>query len=472
MSGREYGVGDEGREKEHRVHTTKRAARAGQLAIYGMVFGQMEMVQVATGIIAISLGLNLLWAVIAIVAGNLLGGIFMAYHSAQGPKLGIPQMIQSRAQFGMIGASLPLALAIVAYIGFFAGGAVLGGGAIARLLHVSTSLGIVVCSVFTLGITVVGYDLVHRYDRIMAFVFAAVFGVLTIKLATSQPQHFSAHGITFGHVFLAMSIFAVALLAYAPYVADYSRYLPESASISRTFWYTYLGAVISSCWMQIVGAMAGVVALKAVSDNPVGYVSGLLGSSLSWLILVVVVLGIMGINAKNLYGCFMSLTTTVTPFANLGSGSSLRAVVSTIACVVGSALAIWGQGNFLGNLENFLVLLLYFMIPWTAINLVDFYFVKRGVYSVSDIFKMDGIYGVINWKTISVYVVAVLVEIPFINSALYVGPVARYLGGADLAWIVSLAVASVLYYLVADRTVPETKPGKEEMILEQTGKTL
>src|SRR5579875_598171 len=84
----------------------------------------MQTVPIVTGALAVILGLNLFWSIVAIVIGNLLGAIFMAYHSAQGPKLGIPKMIQSRAQFGLIGAVLPLIFVMIMYIGYNSTGAV------------------------------------------------------------------------------------------------------------------------------------------------------------------------------------------------------------------------------------------------------------------------------------------------------------------------------------------------------------
>ena len=91
----------------------------------------MQVTTVVTGALAVILGLPLGWALVAVVVGNALGGIFMALHSAQGPTMGIPQMIQSRAQFGFYGAILPLVLVILMYLGFFASSAVLGGQALA-----------------------------------------------------------------------------------------------------------------------------------------------------------------------------------------------------------------------------------------------------------------------------------------------------------------------------------------------------
>ena len=56
---------------------------------------------------------------VAIVVGQAVGGVLMALHSAQGPQMGIPQMIQSRAQFGSWGALLVTVIAAVMYVGFF-----------------------------------------------------------------------------------------------------------------------------------------------------------------------------------------------------------------------------------------------------------------------------------------------------------------------------------------------------------------
>jgi hypothetical protein len=50
--------------------------------------------RLAAGLIGVSLGLNFIWAGIAIVLGALVGTLVMAFHSAQGPRLSLPQMIQ------------------------------------------------------------------------------------------------------------------------------------------------------------------------------------------------------------------------------------------------------------------------------------------------------------------------------------------------------------------------------------------
>jgi nucleobase:cation symporter-1, NCS1 family len=47
---------------------------------------------------------------------------------------------------------------------------------------------------------------------------------------------------------------------------------------------------------------------------------------------------------------------------------------------------------------NSLTLMLYLLVPWTALNLVDFFFVRHGHYAITDIFRPDGVYGAWGWR--------------------------------------------------------------------------
>ena len=44
------------------------------------------------------------------------------------------------------------------------------------------------------------------------------------------------------------------------------------------------------------------------------------------------------------------------------------------------------------------------------------------------------------------YVVAILVEVPSVNSTFYVGPFVNLLGEADISWIVGMVVAALLSF--------------------------
>lgn len=424
----------------------------------------LQITPVATGALAVVLGLNLPWAIFAIVIGNALGGLFMAYHSAQGPKLGLPQMIQSRAQFGVLGAILPLLSVIVLGYGYFAVSAVLGGQAAATLLHVPIWSGIIIVNFLTIVLAIAGYELIQRYERIVAGILGIIFLVITIRLFTAPHVQSAKYAVTGGTVLLAISIFVTWQITYAPYVSDYSRYLPARTRTATTFWYTYLGTVLSSTWMMCLGAGAAILAENAVSDDTAHYLGGVFGSSASAIFYLAVIAGIVATNVANLYTPFLTFLSAIEPAVKLRgiatSGRVWRVAVCIVGGVIGTVLAIAGNGTgFFTDFTNFLLLLLYVMIPWTAINLVDFYIVKRGKYSVTDIFNSAGIYHRFNWKTIAVFLGTIAIEVPFMNSTLYSGPFAKYMGGADISWIVGLAVASGAYLLVGERPSPEQVDG-------------
>src|SRR6185437_13039122 len=80
--------------------------------------GNAQLATVATGAVGILLGGNLIWMAVAVILGCALGTFFMAMISTEGPQLGLPQMIQSRPQFGYVGALLVWVAALFVYIGF------------------------------------------------------------------------------------------------------------------------------------------------------------------------------------------------------------------------------------------------------------------------------------------------------------------------------------------------------------------
>jgi NCS1 family nucleobase:cation symporter-1 len=406
----------------------------------------VQITTVATGALAVVLGLNLTWAILSILIGNLIGGLYMATHSIQGPRLGVPQMIQSRAQFGMYGAILPLVVVVIMYIGFFVLSAVLGGQALASLLHVTTAEGIVIVNAVVLVGTWFGHNLIHAYNRVMSVVSLVFFTILLVYLAAHVPAHLAPSNVNYGTVFLVISIMVSWQLTWAPYVSDYSRYLPEDTPSRRTFWYTYVGSAIGASFVMIVGALAALTAYSRIVSNAPVYLAGLF-PSVKWLFLLVFAAGVVSINLENVYGAFLTFFTGISPTGESSQGSRGRVIATTAMAIIGTFVAILASSNFLTNLTNFVLFLLYFLIPWTAINLTDYYVIHRGRYVVRQFFQANGRWGRVNWTALIIFVATVAIEVPFMDTTIYVGPVAKHFEGADFAWIIGFVVAAVAYYL-------------------------
>lgn len=410
----------------------------------------MQMTTVLTGVLAAVFGLTFLWALVAIIIGVAIGGLIMALHSAQGPVLGIPQMIQSRAQFGFIGAIVPVAVSVIMYVGFFAASNLLGGQAINAVApHIPLNAGIIICAILTTLLAIAGYDAIHRWAGYCGWAFLVAFLALTISLfarglVPSAVWHFGS--LQFGPFLLMLATSAIWVISYAVYVSDYSRYLPADTDRSKTFWYTYWGGCISSAWLLAFGALLGVILPKSIEDTTAVTLS--LAGPVKIPLMIIIAAGVIFVDALNAYGaslCFLTITEQGRKILGTGRGARVGTLVGV--GLVGTILGVAASPHFLTDYSNFLFLLLYFLIPWSAINLVDFYLVSRGQYDLRSIFDIHGQYGQVRVWAVICYAIGFLVEIPFMNTTLFEGPVAKSMNGGDISWIIGLIVSGGLFYI-------------------------
>ncbi|MCB8907018.1 cytosine permease [Streptomyces sp. CB02980] len=417
----------------------------------------MQITAIVDGALSVVFGADALWAIPALLIGNLLGGIVMALHSAQGPRLGVPQMISSRAQFGVHGAVLPLLLVILMYLGFAATGSVLAGQALSEMLHIdNTDAGILIFGALTAVVAVTGYRLIHIAGRIATVVGVLGLGYLLVRLFTQYDvgAHVGNKGFETATFLLAVGLGAGWQLTFGPYVADYSRYLPRDTSMRATFWSTFAGSVIGSQWAMTLGALTAAVAGKTFLSDQVGFLGDLAGPAvLAVLIYLVIVVGKLTVNCLNAYGGFMSMLTTVTAF----DGRSRISAAARAAYIVGftavsMVIALAASDDFLNNFKNFVLLILMVFTPWSAINLVDYYLISRERVDIPALYDPDGRYGRWNVTALTCYVVGVAVQIPFLATKLYTGAITKRLDGADISWIVGLVVTAALYWLWVRRT--------------------
>src|ERR1700731_1995069 len=92
-----------------------------------------------------------------------------------------------------------------------------------------------------------------------------------------------------------------------------------------------------------------------------------------------------------------SLGTNSKKFMSAQNRQAVRLIGILFIFVVGTILACLSSAHFHSSFENFIGVLLFFFVPWSAINLVDYYLVKHGRYDVQSFFKPDGIYGGFQW---------------------------------------------------------------------------
>ncbi len=329
----------------------------------------LQITAIVTGALAVVLGGDVFWSLIGLLIGQLLGGGVMALHAAQGPKLGLPQMISSRVQFGVYGAAIPIVLVCLMYLGFTATGTVLSGQALGQLFGVSDSVGILIFASVIVLVTVLGYRVIHFIGRVASIIGVIAFVYLFARLmsqtdvgALLQIRHFS-----WSSFLLAVSLAASWQIAFGPYVADYSRYLPSKTSSVKTFFAAGAGSVIGAQVAMILGVFAAASANGQFAGHEVAYIVGLGGTGATAALLYFsIAFGKVTISTLNSYGSFMCIATIISGFRGHLNVTRLQRLVFVLV-IVGAAtlIALLGQHSFLGAFKSFILFLLAFFTPWS-----------------------------------------------------------------------------------------------------------
>lgn len=412
-----------------------------------------NLTTLATGMVGAALGASLLTSLLAILSGTAVGTVFTAFHSAQGPQLGLPQMIQSRAQFGYRGVVVICAVVVFSIVGFNVFNQILA----ADVLTLTTGadlpdLWFVVITALALALAIFGYHWIHRFQTWLTWVFLATFGVFTVAALIWSDIPDGQLGLgqfTWAAFLVQFGAAAAYALGWAPYVSDYSRYLPPQTSPRKALFYTYTGVFIGAAWLMALGALvaalfAGASPLDAVRQAA----DGILPGSGLWL-LIAALPGLVTVITINIYAASLELITMLDSFRAVRPTRRLRVVSCTVVAAAGLLGAMLSTGEFLSNFGSFLVVLLYLLVPWTSVNLVDYYVVRRGHYAVREIFMPGGVYGTWGWRGLGAYLVGIVAMIPFVVTVWFTGPVASAMGGVDVALFVGLIASAVAYVVVA-----------------------
>jgi nucleobase:cation symporter-1, NCS1 family len=425
--------------------------------------GNFHFFTIAIGFVGPSMGLSFGYTALAGTVGILFGTLFAAFHASQGAELGLPQMVQSRAQFGFRGVVVVLIGTLFTFMGFNVANSVLSAQGLNGILGWSPWLVTVLTSLAAALLAIYGYDWLHRIFRWCFFVCLPLYAVLTVAIILGKvpPTHLVSGGfsaVAFAGQFAASASFNI---TYAPSVSDYSRYLPRNTSRYAIIAAVYAGAASSAIWLIVVGAWLatrlgatdGLVALN-VAGNALLPGFGVLLSLCS----VTALTAATGLNA---YSGMLTVVTALNSLFEITPTARLRVVTVGALAVAWVTLAFASTANTIELLFTALTMMLYLLVPWTSINLIDYFFVRRGRYVIEQLFLPEGIYGAWGARGLSAYVIGFAATVPFfVLPEVYVGPAARALGGVDVGWLVGLLVSGAVY-AVMSRSVD---PAREALV--------
>ena len=251
-------------------------------------------------------------------------------------------------------------------------------------------------------------------------------------------------GFSFVAFLVQFSVAASYNITYAPYVSDYSRYLPRDTKPSSIISSVFIGASASPAWLiplgawmaTYLGASDALAGINETGNDAVSY----LGSVLA-IVSTLVLVATMGLNA---YSGMLTVVTAIDSLKSVKPTRQLRVVTITVLAVAWLVMSLL-LTNATSALNTTLLIMLYLLAPWTAVNLTDYFFVRRGHYAIADLFTPNGIYGAWSWRSLTAFTAGVLAEIPFVDLPFFVGPAAKAMGEVDIAFIIGLLVSGVVY---------------------------
>ncbi len=434
------------------VPASERHGTVRQLGAFWFV-SSVNLTGLATGVTTLSAGAGLTWTLVATVLGSLFGTFFMAFHSAQGPQLGLPQLVQSRPQFGYLGAAVTVwVFAFVNYVAFNTSDAILSGDALQALVGVAPDVGYFFSASVAALVALFGYRWIHRVNQWLTWPLLLVMTGLT--LAATRPAALPLAVWAPGPFKLApfMTVFAIVAgfqLGWAPYVSDYSRYLPANVGVRATFWWTYLPSALSAVWVFGLGAMMSAAAAPGLTPvEAFRSVGDVLWPGFGTVAVVAQFVGLLAVMAVNHYGGMMSLISIADSLRPVRPTRGARVVgIVAMFVVVWATARLVGVERFTSFYGNVLIYIGYLFTPWTAINLADYFFVRRGRYSIREIFRPDGMYGRWGWRGQAAYGLALAAMVPFMVTTPFTGWAARALGGIDGTIFVGLVVGGGAYQI-------------------------
>ena len=427
--------------------------------------GNFQYFTIPIGFVGPALGLSLGWSILAGVLGIWFGTLFMAFHATQGPVFGLPQMIQTRAQMGYRGVVVALFAVLFTYMAFNVADQVLLASGLNGAFGWNPDAGRHRHRDPAAALAIFGYDWVHRVFRFLLVISFPCYAIISVAIlvghagghAPGAPRRVRlrrVHVPVLGGRRLQHHLRAVRL-GLLPLHAARTR--PRSIIAA-----VFFGASGSAIWLIALGAWLatrlnisdGLVGLQKSGDNvaaPLGSITAFLSAT--------ALLATMGMNA---YGGMLTVLTGIDSFKTIRTSRVWRAatvlVLAAIWYGIGQSISTSGSDTAVSAVLNSLTLMLYLLVPWTALNLVDFFFVRRGHYAITDIFRPDGVYGAWGWRGLTAYFAGFAAEIPFmvlppIAGFSYTGYFPNHVtNGVDYSWVVGLLVSG-LVYLVLSRSL-------------------
>jgi NCS1 family nucleobase:cation symporter-1 len=374
----------------------------------------VSVLAISYGSFIVGFGVSFWQATIAAVIGIVLSFALCGVVALAGKRGSAPTMVLSRAAFGVNGNALPTFLSWVLLVGWetvLVSLASLGTATVFGELgwgggDATKVLGFLVTAALVVTAGILGFDVIMRLQAwitIATIVLTIGFIALTLDEVDWDKVSSAPSGSTqafIGALALVATGFGV---GWANTAADYSRYLPRSASGRGVFGWTTFGGAVAPIVLTVFGillALSSSDLSDAIAGDPIGALTTLLPTWYLVPFIIVAVLGLVGGAVLDIYSSGLSL---------LAAGIRLprwqAAFVDGVIMILGTIYVVFFGDEFFAEFQGFLITVGVPIAAWAGVFVADL-LLRHQSYADAELYDPRGRYGSVHWPAVLLVVVA------------------------------------------------------------------
>src|SRR4051794_25586961 len=361
------------------------------VSVFGLAYGSFLL----------GFGISFWQAVVAGVVGIVVSFLLCGLIAIAGKRGSAPTLVLSRAAFGVNGNPVPSVLSWVLTVGWETALVSLATLATAQLFDqlgwsggtATKGVALLVVAALVVGGGGLGFHVIMRMQTGITWV-TGVLTVVYIVLVADHIDWSTVSALPSGSTAAFVGALVLAMTGYGfgwvNAAADYSRYLPRSASSRGVVGWTTFGGALAPVVLLVAGGLLAGSDPKLSSDiglDPIGALGSILPTWVLVPFIVVVLLGVIGGGALAPFSLRLSLLA-----AGLRVPRPVAAMIDGTLMVIGTIAVVFFADSFIGPFQGFLITLGVPIAAWCGIFLADIA-LRRRDYAEVDLFDPRGRYG-------------------------------------------------------------------------------
>jgi purine-cytosine permease-like protein len=410
----------------------------------------VSLLALSYGSFFLGFGISFRQATAAAIIGTVGSFFLVGLSSLAGKRSNAPTAVLVRASFGVKGSIVPGLLSYLVFVGWetvLVSLATLATGTVfSRFAGFDNNLALVLGFIFSVTLTmlggVLGFNMIMRIQKILTITTVAMTGVyiaLTVENIDWQLVNSIEDGSS--QAFIGAVIFAITGigLGWVNCAADYSRYLPRSASSRGVVGWTVFGASVVPILLVIYGTALSASnsdLSQAIANDPIGALTTILPTWYLIIFALIAILGLVGGAILDLYSSGLALVAIGLPVKR-----HQAALIDSVIMLVGAVYIVWIASNFFYPFQGFLITLGVPVAVWSGIFVADVVLRKKP-YDEKALFDKNGAYGSVNKGSMLLMVLGTFVGWGFVTNSfaswlVWQGYLMSFIGGKEGAWAYS-----------------------------------